>query len=76
MSNRLPRLKPKDVLSALKKAGFYVHHQTGSHITLRHRDDPTKRITVPYHKRDLKAGTLRAIIRQTGLSVEEFRRLL
>ena len=39
--------------------------------------DPTRTVTVPVHSsRDLKPGTLRSIIRQAGLTVEEFTQLL
>jgi predicted RNA binding protein YcfA (HicA-like mRNA interferase family) len=34
MAFSLPTLKPKEVLKALQRAGFYIHHQTGSHIVL------------------------------------------
>lgn len=50
--------------------GFYVKRQEGSHIILR-RDDPFTQIVVPNHKQ-LDRGTLRAIIRQARVSVEDF----
>jgi len=60
----------------LSKAGFGVDHQTGSHLTLMH-PDTNRRAVVPRHGgRDLRPGTLRSIIRDAGLTVEEFRRLL
>jgi predicted RNA binding protein YcfA (HicA-like mRNA interferase family) len=43
---------------------------------LRHAIDLARRVTVPTHNRDLKPGTLRQIIKQNGLSVEEFTELL
>ena len=52
-----------------------VDHQTGSHMILRQKDDPHRRITVPNH-RELAKGTLRAIINDAGLTVEEFLDLL
>jgi predicted RNA binding protein YcfA (HicA-like mRNA interferase family) len=61
-------------VKALEKAGFVVYRQRGSHITLV-RADPAAQTTVPNHK-ELDRGTLRAIIRQTGLSVDEFVALL
>ena len=60
----------QECVRALKRAGFYFKRQTGSHIILR-RDDPFAQVVVPDHK-TLDRGTLRAIIRQTGLSVDEF----
>ncbi|ALA60925.1 type II toxin-antitoxin system HicA family toxin [Nitrospira moscoviensis] len=47
MSPRLPPLKPKEVLHALAKAGFVVHHTPGSHYILKHPDKPALRVTVP-----------------------------
>jgi predicted RNA binding protein YcfA (HicA-like mRNA interferase family) len=76
MSPSLPSLKPKDVLKALQGAGFYVHHQSGSHIILKHPSDPGKRIVIPYHTKDLKRGTLHGIIKQAGLSIDDFLQLL
>jgi predicted RNA binding protein YcfA (HicA-like mRNA interferase family) len=61
-------------MQALMRAGFYFKRQEGSHITLR-RDKPFTQVVVPEHK-ELDRGTLRAIIRQAGLSIEEFIGLL
>ena len=72
----LPVLRPREVLRALEKAGFFVHHLTGSHAILRHGTDASLRVTVPMHARDLKRGTLRAVVRSAGMSVEEFVNLL
>lgn len=71
---------PRDVsgeraVRALAKIGYVVDHQTGSHMILIHSQDPTKRLTVPAH-RAIRVGTLRGIIRDAGISVEEFVRLL
>jgi len=55
--------------------GYSVDHQTGSHVILRHKDPPHRRLTVPRH-RELAKGTLRALIREAGITVEEFVRLL
>jgi predicted RNA binding protein YcfA (HicA-like mRNA interferase family) len=40
MSQHLPALTAKDVLRALKRAGFFVHHTSGSHYILKHPDNP------------------------------------
>ena len=77
MSPRLPVLKPKEVLRALLKAGFEVHHQTGSHAQLRHISKPHLRVTVPRHDRfDLPQPVLKSILRQAEMTVEEFLRYL
>lgn len=72
---RLPRVSGREVVSALRRIGYVQDRQHGSHIVLRHSDPPFRRVVVPDHK-ELATGTLRAIIRETGLTVEEFRELL
>lgn len=69
-------MRPREAMRALERAGFFVHHQTGSHSVLRHATDASRRVVVPVHARDLKPGTLRAIVRSAGLSVQEFVDLL
>jgi len=64
-----------DVVKALTKIGYEIDHQTGSHMILRHREPPHRRLTVPRHS-ELAKGTLRAIIREAGLTVEEFLKLV
>lgn len=70
----LPILSGKDVCRLLSKVGYEIDHQTGSHIILRNKNFPHRRITVPNHKTIAK-GTLRAIIREVGLTVDEFKKL-
>jgi len=72
---RLPVLSGRDVVKALGKSGYEFDHQRGSHIVLRQSRSPHRRVTVPDHK-EISRGTLRAIMREVGLSVEEFRALL
>lgn len=76
MSQHLPALKPKEVLRALQRAGFFVHHKSASHYILKHPHHPTLRVTVAFHNRDLKRKTLASIIEQSGLTNEEFTRFL
>jgi len=64
------------VLRALQRAGFVVHHTSGSHYILKHPDKPGTRVTLPYHNRDLKRRTLESILEQAGLTHVEFRGLL
>lgn len=71
---KLPVLSGRDCTKALEKAGFRVRRQHGSHIILR-RDNPFAQTVVPDHV-VLDRGTLRAIIRQAGMTVEDFVRLL
>jgi predicted RNA binding protein YcfA (HicA-like mRNA interferase family) len=61
----------------LQRAGFIVDRIAGSHYIMAHSNDARRAVTVPVHgARDLKPGTLRSIIRQAGLTVEELRNLL
>jgi len=68
--SKLPRVSGRECSKALAKAGFYLKRQEGSHMILR-RDDPFGQVVVPDHK-ELDRGTLRAILRQAGVSVEDF----
>ena len=72
--SKLPRISGRECVKALEKAGFYFKRQEGSHIILR-RDDPFAQVVVPDHK-EVDRGTLRAIVRQAGLSIDEFVKLL
>lgn len=78
MNHQLPALTPKKVLKALLKqeAGFYIHHQTGSHVYLKHRNDPTVLVPIPMHVKDLKRGTMAGILRKAKLNREAFLKLL
>jgi predicted RNA binding protein YcfA (HicA-like mRNA interferase family) len=76
MSPTLPILKPKQVLRALERAGYYIHHQTGSHARLFHKNRPELRVTIPIHSKDLPAATLHRILKQADLSIEEFEKFL
>ncbi|MCK4353086.1 type II toxin-antitoxin system HicA family toxin [candidate division WOR-3 bacterium] len=72
--SKLPVLSGKECIKALKRAGFYFKRQEGSHVTLR-CDTPFAQVVVPLHK-ELDRGTLRSIIRHSGLTVDEFVKLL
>jgi predicted RNA binding protein YcfA (HicA-like mRNA interferase family) len=72
--SKLPRVSGEQVVAALRGIGFRVRRQHGSHIIMR-RDEPFAQTVVPAH-RELDRGTLRAILRQIDLSVEDFIRLL
>jgi predicted RNA binding protein YcfA (HicA-like mRNA interferase family) len=74
---RLPVVNGRRVIQALVRRGFVVDRVVGSHHVLVYPGDRTRTVTVPVHAgRDLKPGTLRSIIRQTGLTLEEFVELL
>ncbi|MBI2198207.1 MAG: type II toxin-antitoxin system HicA family toxin [Candidatus Rokubacteria bacterium] len=68
---RLPVVSGREAVRAFVKIGYREDRQTSSHIILRHQDPPHRRLTVPDHK-ELARGTLRSLIREAGLTVEEF----
>lgn len=72
---KLPVVSGKEIVKAFAKIGYILDHQTGSHMILRHKDPPYRRLTIPNH-REIAKGTLNAIIKQSGLSREEFLNLL
>lgn len=65
---KLPVLRPARVVRALRRLGFFVERQKGSHLQLRRGD---RLVTVPMHARDLNPSVLASILRQTGLTAEE-----
>jgi len=73
--SKLPVISGQELCKALKKIGYSADHQTGSHIILRNETTPHRRLTVPNHK-EIAKGTLRAILRQAGLTVEELKELI
>jgi len=73
MPGRLGSVRPRDFLRKLKKAGFIVDHQTGSHVVL--FNERGVRLTVPMHAREMKRGLLTDLLKQAGLSADEFRSL-
>ena len=70
--SKLPVISARELLKILNKIGYSVDHQTGSHMILRNENYPHRRITVPNHK-EIARGTLRSIIWQSGLTLDEFR---
>jgi predicted RNA binding protein YcfA (HicA-like mRNA interferase family) len=72
--SKLPVISGSECAKALGKVGFLMSRQRGSHMILV-RDNPRITVSIPCHD-SLDRGTLRSIIRQSGLSVEEFVRLL
>jgi predicted RNA binding protein YcfA (HicA-like mRNA interferase family) len=71
----LPVVSGRQVIKALVKVGYLFDHQQGSHIILRHQSPPHRRLTIPDHK-EIAKGTLRQIIRESGLTVDDLMRLL
>jgi predicted RNA binding protein YcfA (HicA-like mRNA interferase family) len=73
---KLPRITSRRLIRVLLRAGFYVHHQTGSHVNLRHPDKVHLHVVVPQHSGDLAPKTIKSIIVQAEITVEEFVALL
>lgn len=74
--SELPTVNGKQVVAALRRAGFLLEKVNGSHHILR---DPVSgtHVSVPVHgTRDMKAGTVRGVIRDAGLTVTEFAKLV
>lgn len=77
MALKLPVLKPREVIAALERAGFYVHHQRGSHARLLHPTRPELHVTVPRHSKEIPPSLLKhRILKQAALTEEEFLKLL
>ena len=73
---KLPVISGREAVKALERAGFIVIQQRGSHIRLKKTTkEEVIKLTIPLH-RTLKRGTLSRIIKDAGLTVEEFVELL
>ncbi len=76
MSLKLPIIKARKLVKVAKKLGFELDRQSGSHA-IYYRKSDKRRIVVPIHAgKDLKPKTLHGIIKDMGLNVDEFKRLL
>jgi predicted RNA binding protein YcfA (HicA-like mRNA interferase family) len=72
---KLPVVSGREVVKAMSKVGYEFDRQRGSHIILRQTVSPHRRLTVPDHS-EVAKGTLRSILREAGITVEELIRLL
>ena len=73
--SQLPVVSGRAIVKALAKIGYERDRQKGSHIVLRQTAHPHRRITVPDHG-EVARGTLRSILRETGLTADDFKALL
>jgi predicted RNA binding protein YcfA (HicA-like mRNA interferase family) len=71
----LPVLSGRQLVKVLAKLGYEIDRQRGSHIILRHGEPPYRRLVVPDHA-EIAKGTLRALLRDAGLTVDQLRRML
>ncbi len=76
-SRKLPVVSGKEVIRALRRAGFELDRVNGSHHAMIHRGPPFRLVSVPVHaNKPLKVGTFAEILDRAGLTVEEFTALL
>lgn len=68
---KIPSLTPKKIIRKLKNLGFIEDHTTGSHIIFYH-PQTKRRAVIPYHLRDIPKGTLLSLLREAGISKEDF----
>jgi predicted RNA binding protein YcfA (HicA-like mRNA interferase family) len=73
---KLPRISSKELIKALLKLGFYVHHQKGSHIHLKHIEKQHLRVVIPTNKKVLAPKTLKSILIQSEINIENLRNIL
>jgi predicted RNA binding protein YcfA (HicA-like mRNA interferase family) len=75
MTQKLPRITADETIKALEKAGFFFSRQSGSHKIYKNKEG--KRTTVPYHSGEiLHPKTLKSILRDASLTIEELNNLL
>ncbi len=67
---KLPSITPKKVIKILEKNGFLLDHSTGSHLVYYH-PEKRRRVTVPFHRKDIPKGTLMSILKQAGIDRED-----
>ena len=76
MTPKLPVISGKELIAALEKFGYAVVRQKGSHVRLRHLSDSQRLpVTVPLHK-EIAFGTLRRILRDAEITVDQIRSAL
>lgn len=71
MGSKYPVLKPQEIIMVLEKMGFEKVSQKGSHVKYKKLGNPTKITIIPQHN-EIAKGTLKSILKQAGVSLEEF----
>lgn len=72
---KIPVVKPKEVIKALKRKGFTIDHISGSHYIM-YNSDKTLRATIAYHNKPIKRKTLMSILKSAEISIDELKKLL
>lgn len=76
MSQKTPAVTGSELVKALESVEFIARRQKGSHLHM-FRESDRRRVTVPIHKgRDIPIGTLKSILKDADLTVDELRKLL
>lgn len=75
MNSRIPGVRAREIVAALERAGWYVHETHGSHAQLKH-DEIAGRVTIPMHPGDVPRRLVHRILKQAGMSQEDFLELL
>ncbi len=73
--SKLPILTAKETLRILQKAGFCIDHTTGSHYIL-YQPQNGKRVTLPFHCKDLAKGTILSILKSAGIEKSDLKKYL
>jgi len=73
--SKLPVLTAKKLISIIQKLNFTLDHKTGSHFIF-YNTENKRRITIPYHAKDLPRGTLLSILKQIDITKEELTKYL
>lgn len=74
---QLPQVTGERLVRALLKLGFVEARRTGGHAIVRHASDPTRRASIPMHgSKAVRPGTLRAILKGAGVTIDELNRAL
>jgi len=71
---KLPILTPKRLIKIIEKLGFQLDHKTGSHYIF-YNKERKRRVTIPYHTRDLPKGTILSILKQAGIERDGIEKL-
>jgi len=75
VSQRLPTVRPRQLIRVLERCGWTLARSKGSHHHFTHPDKP-QIVSVPVHAKDLKRGTLSGILADAGISRDEFLQLV
>jgi predicted RNA binding protein YcfA (HicA-like mRNA interferase family) len=75
MGSKYPVLRPSEIIKVLDKLGFQKVSQRGSHVKFRRTGNPSRSTIIPMHD-EVAKGTLKSILEQPDISLEEFLRML